>query len=72
MRRDRVGLLISRLKVRFLHGSPLNFTRGGVELARCLIAEWRYDEAREPLKRVIDERQSSDIADWFTRHRPYR
>jgi tetratricopeptide (TPR) repeat protein len=47
-----------------------HFTRAGVELARCLIAEGRYDEAREQLKRVIDERQPSYIADWVMRHRP--
>ena len=47
-----------------------HFTRARVELARCLIEEGKYGEAREQLKRVIDERQPSYIADWVMRHRP--
>ena len=47
-----------------------HFTRARVELARCLIAEGRYDEARQELKGVIDERQPSYIADWVVRHKP--
>src|SRR6266403_86282 len=47
-----------------------HFTRARVELARCLIAEGRYDEARQELNGVIDERQPSYIADWVMRHKP--
>ena len=47
-----------------------HFTRARVELARCLIEEGKYDEAREQLKGVIDERQPSYVADWVMRHRP--
>ncbi len=47
-----------------------HFTRARLELARCLIELGRYDEARAELKRVIDERQPSYIADWVMRHRP--
>jgi tetratricopeptide (TPR) repeat protein len=47
-----------------------HFTRARVELARCLIAEGRYDEARRELKGVIDERQPSYVADWVMRHKP--
>lgn len=47
-----------------------HFTRARVELARCLIAEARYGEARQELKGVIDERQPSYVADWVMRHKP--
>jgi tetratricopeptide (TPR) repeat protein len=47
-----------------------HFTRARVELARCLIEQGKYDEAREQLKGVIAERQPSYIADWVMRHRP--
>jgi Tfp pilus assembly protein PilF len=47
-----------------------HFTRARVELARCLIFEGRYDEARRELKGVIDERQPSYVADWVVRHKP--
>jgi len=47
-----------------------HFTRARVELARCLIEEGKYDEARVELQRVIDERQPSYVADWVIRHRP--
>jgi len=47
-----------------------HFTRARVELARCLIAEGRYGEARQELKGVIDERQPSYVADWVMRHKP--
>jgi len=47
-----------------------HFTRARVELARCLIAQGRNDQAREQLKLVIDERQPSYVADWVMRHRP--
>ena len=47
-----------------------HFTRARVELGRCLIAQGRYDEARQQLKGVVDERQPSYIADWVMRHKP--
>jgi len=47
-----------------------HFTRARLELARCLIAQGRYDEARQELVTVIEERQPSYIADWVMRHRP--
>jgi len=47
-----------------------HFTRARVELARCLIAEGRYDEARQQLTGVIDERQPSYVADWVMKHKP--
>jgi tetratricopeptide (TPR) repeat protein len=47
-----------------------HFTRARVELARCLIEEGRYDEARQQLKAVIDERRPSYIADWVMKHKP--
>ncbi len=47
-----------------------HFTRARIELARGLIEQRRYDEARGELKRVLDERQPSYPADWVMRHRP--
>jgi tetratricopeptide (TPR) repeat protein len=47
-----------------------HFTRARLELARCLIAQGRYDEARRELVTVIEERRPSYIADWVMRHRP--
>ena len=47
-----------------------HFTRARIELARSLIEQRRYDEARGELKRVVDERQPSYPADWVMRHRP--
>jgi tetratricopeptide (TPR) repeat protein len=47
-----------------------HFTRARVELARCLVERRRYDEAREELRRVIDEPQPRDLADWILEHRP--
>jgi tetratricopeptide (TPR) repeat protein len=47
-----------------------HFTRARIELARCLIEQRRYPEAREALQRVIDERQPTYVADWVVRHRP--
>jgi tetratricopeptide (TPR) repeat protein len=47
-----------------------HFTRARVELARCLIAEGRYDEARRELRGVIDEPRPSYVADWVLRHKP--
>jgi tetratricopeptide (TPR) repeat protein len=47
-----------------------HFTRARVELARCLIHQGRYAEAREELQRVVDEPRPSYRADWVVRHRP--
>lgn len=47
-----------------------HFTRARVELARCLLEEGRFDDARQQLRAVIDERQPSYIADWVMRHKP--
>jgi tetratricopeptide (TPR) repeat protein len=47
-----------------------HFTRARVELARCLIHQGRYGEAREELQRVVDEPRPSYRADWIVRHRP--
>ena len=47
-----------------------HFTRARVELARCLIQQSRYREAREELQRVVDEPRPSYRADWVVRHRP--
>ena len=47
-----------------------HFTRARVELARCLIEQGRYDEARRELKGVLDERKPSYPADWTVRHKP--
>lgn len=46
-----------------------HFTRARVELARCLIAQRRYGEARRELRQVLDETQPSYYADWAVRHR---
>jgi tetratricopeptide (TPR) repeat protein len=48
-----------------------HFTRARVELARCLIEQGRYAEARTELTRVIDERQPGYPADWVLRHKPH-
>jgi tetratricopeptide (TPR) repeat protein len=47
-----------------------HFTRAGIELARCLIEQGRYPEAREVLQRVLAEREPRYVADWVLRHRP--
>lgn len=46
------------------------FTRARMELARCLIQQRRYGEARSELQRVLDETQPSYYADWAVKHRP--
>lgn len=46
------------------------FTRARVELARCLIEQRRYHEARRELRRVLDESRPSYRADWAVKHRP--
>jgi tetratricopeptide (TPR) repeat protein len=47
-----------------------HFTRARVELAKCLIAQRRYAEARRELHAVLDEPRPSYYADWAVRHRP--
>ncbi|MBI3457277.1 MAG: tetratricopeptide repeat protein [Candidatus Rokubacteria bacterium] len=47
-----------------------HFTRARIELAKCLIEERRYAEARRELQHLLDERQPSYVADWTVRHRP--
>jgi tetratricopeptide (TPR) repeat protein len=51
-------------------GLDPHFTRARVELARCLIHQGRYVEARDELQRVVDEPRPSYRADWVVRHRP--
>ena len=46
------------------------FTRARVELARCLVERGAVDEAREELRRVIDEPRPRYLADWVMEHRP--
>jgi tetratricopeptide (TPR) repeat protein len=47
-----------------------HFTRARVELARVLIEQRRYAEARRELQLVVDEPRPSYVADWVVRHRP--
>jgi tetratricopeptide (TPR) repeat protein len=47
-----------------------HFTRARVELARVLIEQQRYAEARRELQQVVDEPRPSYVADWVVRHRP--
>jgi tetratricopeptide (TPR) repeat protein len=47
-----------------------HFTRARVELARALIEQRRYAEARRELQLVVDEARPSYVADWVVRHRP--
>ncbi len=47
-----------------------HFTRARVELGRALLEQKRYGEAREELRRVLDEPAPSYRADWAVRHRP--
>jgi tetratricopeptide (TPR) repeat protein len=47
-----------------------HFTTLRVDLARLLITAKRYDEAREELTRVLDERTPTNIADWTVKDRP--
>ncbi|MGH7318169.1 MAG: tetratricopeptide repeat protein [Candidatus Rokuibacteriota bacterium] len=47
-----------------------HFTRARIELAKCLIAQDRYAEARRELQRVLAEKQPSYYMDWAVRHRP--
>jgi tetratricopeptide (TPR) repeat protein len=47
-----------------------HFTRARVELARALVEQRRYAEARRELQLVVDEARPSYVADWVVRHRP--
>jgi tetratricopeptide (TPR) repeat protein len=47
-----------------------HFTRARVELARVLIEQRRYAEARRELQQIVDEPRPSYVADWVVRHRP--
>jgi tetratricopeptide (TPR) repeat protein len=47
-----------------------HFTRARVELARALIEQQRYGEARRELQQIVDEPRPSYVADWAVRHRP--
>ena len=47
-----------------------HFTALRVDLARLLIAERRYAEARSELTRVLQEREPTSIADWTVKDRP--
>jgi tetratricopeptide (TPR) repeat protein len=47
-----------------------HFTRARVELAKVLIEQRRYPEARRELQQVVDEGQPTYVADWVIRHRP--
>jgi tetratricopeptide (TPR) repeat protein len=47
-----------------------HFTRARVELAKVLIEQRRYAEARRELQQVLDEAQPSYVADWVVRHKP--
>jgi tetratricopeptide (TPR) repeat protein len=47
-----------------------HFTGLRVDLARLLIGDKRYDEARQELGRVLEERAPTNIADWTVKDRP--
>jgi tetratricopeptide (TPR) repeat protein len=47
-----------------------HFTVARVDLARVLIANARYPEARQELQRVVDERAPNNIADWTAKDLP--
>jgi tetratricopeptide (TPR) repeat protein len=47
-----------------------HFTSLRVDLARLLIASGRYDEARQELTRVTEERTPTNVADWTVKDRP--
>jgi tetratricopeptide (TPR) repeat protein len=47
-----------------------HFTGIRVDLARLLIGDGRYDEARRELTRVLEERTPTYIADWNVKDRP--
>lgn len=39
-----------------------------LDLARCLVKQGRYDEARKELQRVLDEKEPRFLADWTVKH----
>lgn len=47
-----------------------HFTRARVELAKVLIEQRRYAEARRELQQVLGEKQPTYVADWAVRHKP--
>jgi tetratricopeptide (TPR) repeat protein len=47
-----------------------HFTSIRIDLARLLIGDGRYDEARKELTRVLDEKTPRYIADWTVKDRP--
>ena len=47
-----------------------HFTGIRVDLARLLIGDGRYDEARRELTHVLEERKPTYIADWTVKDRP--
>ena len=47
-----------------------HFTRARVELAKVLIGQRRYGEARRELEQVRSEGRPSYVADWAVRHKP--
>ena len=47
-----------------------HFTSIRVDLARLLIGDGRYDEARRELTRVLEEKAPTYIADWTVKDRP--
>jgi tetratricopeptide (TPR) repeat protein len=47
-----------------------HFTSIRIDLARLLIGDGRYDEARKELTRVLEEKTPRYIADWTVKDRP--
>jgi tetratricopeptide (TPR) repeat protein len=47
-----------------------HFTRSRVELAKVLIEQGRYPDARRELQHVLDETTPRYVADWVVRHKP--
>ena len=47
-----------------------HFTSLRVDLARLLISSGRYDEARQELRLVLEERTPTNVADWTVKDRP--
>jgi tetratricopeptide (TPR) repeat protein len=47
-----------------------HFTAIRVDLARLMIGDKRYDEARQELTRVVEETAPTNIADWTAKDRP--
>ena len=47
-----------------------HFTNARVDLARVLIADSRYADARRELRRVLDEKTPQNVADWTVKDAP--